>query len=260
MFKIDQYAYANGLRHVHPGEKSAFALITMIICLVASSMLVPLVVIILMTSAVILRAGVPARFYVKLLSVPLSFLLVGVLTMAVSISKESDPAVYGFAIQGFTVGVTAPHLYLAGLLLVKSLGAVSCLYFLSLTTPVVEIISVLRRLRIPGLFIELMSLIYRFIFVVMETADKMYTSQSSRCGYATLKTGYFSLGQLISNLFIRSYYRSQVLYTALLSRGYTDELKVLDGSFPLSKKNLAFIATVDLLLVVLVLYGWRWPL
>ncbi|HHW45137.1 cobalt ECF transporter T component CbiQ [Desulfofundulus thermobenzoicus] len=259
MFKIDQYAYANKLRQMHPGEKFAFALLTMTICLAAPVPLVHLVVIMLMAGMVVLRAGIPARFYCKLLALPLSFLLLSVLAVCVSVTSHPGVPVYGPVIHGYAVGVTLAGLYQAGLILGKSLAAVSCLYFLSLTTPVVEIISLLRRLRLPSLFLELMGLIYRYIFVVMETADRMYISQSSRQGYASLKTAYHSLGQLVSNLFIKSYYRSSALYTALSSRGYTGDLPVLDNSFRLSGRNIIFIFLVELFLAGLAWHYWRWP-
>ncbi|MGB9803147.1 MAG: cobalt ECF transporter T component CbiQ [Desulfofundulus sp.] len=259
MFKIDQYAYTSSLRHVHPGEKFAFAVLTMGICLAASSILVPVLVTGLATAAVIWGARIPARFYFKLLLLPLGFLVTGLLAIVLTISRKPDPAVHGFVFWGITLGVTLPALYHAGLLFARAIGAVSCLYFLSLTTPMVEIISVLHRLKVPALLIELMGLVYRFIFVIMETASSMYISQASRCGYASPGASYRSLAHLVSNLFVRSFYRSQALFTALLARGYTGELMVLENSRPVSGKNIALIAVVDSMLLVLVLVSRRWP-
>lgn len=258
MFNIDQYAYSNRLRSSHPGEKFAFALLTMSICLVSSTAVTSLAVLFLMAGAVILRAGIPWRFYIRLMSLPLSFLMVSVATIAVTISRYPDSAVHGFTILGLTVGVTARDLGVAANLFWKSLGAVSCLYFLSLTTPMIEIISVLRKLRVPVIFIELMSLIYRFIFVVMETAERIYTAQSSRRGYFSLKTSFFSLGKLVSILFVKSYQRSQMLFTALMSRCYTGDLKVLEPQYAVSKDNIIIIAVIELALTALALYiHWR---
>jgi cobalt/nickel transport system permease protein len=79
--------------------------------------------------------------------------------------------------------------------------------------------------------VELMSLIYRFIFVLLETADTMFTAQSSRLGYVDLKTSYRSLGALVSTLFVRAYKRSTDLYTSLESRGYDGDLNVLEEPF-----------------------------
>lgn len=254
MLRIDQYAYSNRLRFTHPVEKFAFAVITLIICLAASSLITSLVITLLMAGVVVLRAGIPMRFYLKLMSIPMSFLILGVLTIAVSFSRESFSFLWGVKIWGFTLGVTAGGLQTAVNLFWKSLGAISCLYFLSLTTPMVEIISVLKRLKVPGLFIELMSLIYRYIFVLIETADKVYLSQSSRCGYASIKTSYCSLAQLTSNLFAKSYHYSQMLYTTLMARCYRGELNVLELPYAFSKKNVALMAVVDLGLVILALW------
>ncbi|OAT79954.1 cobalt ECF transporter T component CbiQ [Desulfotomaculum copahuensis] len=255
MFAIDQYAYTSRLRPVHPGEKLAFALVTMVICLASVSPAAPLAVLLIMTGAVLFRAGIPWRFYLKLMTLPLSFLIIGVLTVAVSISTGPPPPLLsGRTLGGITIGFTAASLQLAVLLFVKSLGAVSCLYFLSLTTPMVEVISLLRRFKVPALFVELMSLIYRFIFVIMETAEKMYVAQSSRWGYASIKTAYISLGQLVANLFGKSYHRSQALFTALQSRCYNGDLRVLETPRAPSRSNIMLIAAVDLFLAVLALY------
>lgn len=253
MFIIDQYAYANRLRSAHPGEKFAFSVLTMAICLVSPSAVTSLAIVLLMAGAVVLRAGIPWRFYLKMMTIPFSFLLVGVATVAVSVSRHPDGVIYGFTVLGLTVGVTLRDLGIAAGLFCKSLGAVSCLYFLALTTPMVEIILVLKKLRVPSLFIELMGLIYRFIFVVMDTAAKIYTAQSSRWGYASLRTSYFSLGQLASTLFIKSYHRSQELFTALMSRCYNGELNVIEPRCPVSKGNIAIIVAIDLALAALAL-------
>jgi len=259
LFRIDQYAYTSRLRHVHPGEKFAFAILTMGICLAASTILVPLLVTCLAAAAVIMVARVPARFYFRLLFLPLGFLVAGLLAVTLTISRGADPAVYGLVIGGVTLGVTGPALNQAALIFTKSLGAVSCLYFLSLTTPMVEIISILHRLRVPALLVEMMGLIYRFIFVIMETAGMMYVSQGSRCGYAGIRVSFRSMAQLVANLFARSYHRSRALYTALLARGYTGEIRMWEEPRPVSAKNLVLIALVDLTLLVLVLVTWRWP-
>jgi len=253
MFAIDQYAYANRLRSAHPGEKFAFSVLTMAICLASPSALVYPAVVLLMAGVAVLRAGIPWRYYLKLMTAPLSFLLVGVATVAVSVSRHPDGVVYGVTVLGLTVGATPRDLGVAAGLLGKSLGAVSCLYFLALTTPMIEIISVLKKLRVPPLFIELMGLTYRFIFVVMEIASKIYTAQSSRWGYASLRTSYFSLGQLASNLFIKSYHRSRDLFTALSARCYSGDLNVIEPAYAVSKVNIALIVVIDLALTALAL-------
>jgi len=71
MINIDFYAYSNKLNAVHPLEKALFAFIAMLICLLSGSIFTPLLILVLMTAAIVLMAGIPARMYGKLLLLPL---------------------------------------------------------------------------------------------------------------------------------------------------------------------------------------------
>jgi len=119
---IDQYAYTNNFRSVHPGEKFAFALLTMIVCLWSSSVVISLIVILLMGGITILIAGVPVRFYLKLIMIPFAFLVIGVITVAVTISREPHLFLFGLSVWGLNFGVTAQGLGTAGHLFCRSLG------------------------------------------------------------------------------------------------------------------------------------------
>lgn len=257
MINIDSYAYSNNLKKIHPGEKFLFAVLTMAACLTSPTIITPLIVLALMAGGIILKAGIPARFFVKLMLVPLSFLLISVLTIAFSVS--TDPSGFWLAqtIHGLTVGIHYPDLITAVHLFLRSLGAVSCLYFLALTTPMTEIITVLHRLKVPTIITELMMLIYRFIFVFMETAFTIKRAQSSRLGYVSLKISYRSLSRLFSALLGKVFVKSQELYNAMAARGYTGEIKVLTKKYPVSLSNYILITGLGLSLILFNLLGRR---
>ncbi|BCV21295.1 cobalt ECF transporter T component CbiQ [Moorella sp. Hama-1] len=253
MFSIDQYAYSNRLKGIHPGEKIAFALATLLIALVAPRPLTPAVITILMAGVTIGAAGIPVRFYLQLILVPFSFLIAGVAMVALTITNQPQAGLKGITLLGWTLGVTPDGINLAGKIFLKSLGAVTCLYFLSLTTPVVDFLAFLRQVRVPTLLVDLISLTYRFIFVLLATVDDIYIAQTSRLGYVSLRTSFYSLGQLATNLFLKAYRRSQELFTALTARGYSEELRVLEVSYPFSWPFFGLAAVLDLALLILVL-------
>ena len=116
------------------------------------------------------------------------------------------------------------------------LSSISCLYFLTLTTPVQAILQVLRKLKVPQLLIEITEITYRFIFVFLETALKIYQAQNSRLGYRTFKLWLHSLGLLISSLFITVFQRAKELTIAMDSRGYAGEILYLDEHYQYSAK------------------------
>lgn len=255
MFKIDQFAYSNNLRGVHPLEKFSFAMLTMLVCVLFGELVTSLAVLAVMTVSIIMLAKVNWRFFLKLFSLPCGFLLVGIVAILVSFSLQPVNFLYALKIGKLYIGIQAEGLELAGKLFFKALGAVSCLYFLALTTPMTEIIMVLRKFKIPVLFLELMELIYRFIFVLLETAGKIHLAQNSRWGYSSFRSSYRSLGILICNLFARAFWRSKISFIALNSRGYTGHIKVLQPQYTVSRKNIFLIVVVDSLLLLLGLSG-----
>ena len=105
------------------------------------------------------------------------------------------------------------------------------MYFLSLNTPVTDLTMALEKLHVPKLLVELMELIYRFIFVLAETAANIRLAQESRLGYQGFRRSVNSLGTLSSMVFLQAWRKGQSIYTALESRGYTGSLTTLAGDY-----------------------------
>ena len=111
-------------------------------------------------------AGLLLKFYLKLLLAPAGFALTGVIIIA--FFSGSGQELFSFKLAGYPLAVTADGLELALLVLSRSLSGMCCLYFLALTTPMIELFAVLRASRLPESLIELSMLIYRYIFVFLD--------------------------------------------------------------------------------------------
>ncbi|ATW28106.1 cobalt ECF transporter T component CbiQ [Candidatus Formimonas warabiya] len=253
MFYIDQFVYANKMRRYHPGERAVFSFVTMIICLTAKSLLIDLLVIGIMVGMLVLKAKIPWPVVLKLMSVPMSFLVIGVLTIALSFGRTDFGMAASFPIGGYYLGVSQAGLKTAGLIFLQALSSVTCLYFLALTVPMIELIFVLQSCKVPALVIELMMLIYRFIFVFVETAFNIYTAQSSRWGYCNFRRSLYSFGILFANLWGKVFLKSRALLDSLMSRGYEGELKVLNPRYTCSWGNIFVFCFIDCGLVMLAL-------
>ncbi|KXG75431.1 cobalt ECF transporter T component CbiQ [Thermotalea metallivorans] len=253
MISMDQYAYINRLKSVHPMEKCLLSGGMLLICLWNTSPLVHFGAIALMTFLVIAVAGIPGKTYVQYLLLPLVFLITGVGGVALTITKNSTLFLYGFAMGHWKIGISQQGLDQAVLVFLRAYASVTCLYFLAFTTPMTDMMWVLRKLRMPTVLVELAMMIYRFIFVLMETASMIYISQDCRLGYSSIKRSYTSLGQLASNLFVKAFCRAQELFTALTARGYTGRLDVLEENYYLSMKNMALIVLAQGIFMILAL-------
>jgi hypothetical protein len=63
LIDIDSYAYCNNLKTVHPAEKSLFALMSVLACLTAATLITPLIVLALMAGGIVIKAGIPTRIF-----------------------------------------------------------------------------------------------------------------------------------------------------------------------------------------------------
>lgn len=253
MINIDKYAYISELKHTAPINKIVFSMLAMGICLWADSIIVSILILLMMGWCTVHKGGTPVGVFLKLMLVPAFFLVIGVLTIGINVSANKEVFLFSFHVFGRFIGVSQASIQKALHLFSKALGAVSCLYFLSLSTPMVDLLAALRKLKVPKLLLELMGLIYRFIFVLLETADTMFTAQNSRLGYSNLSSSYRSLAVLASTLFIRAYKRSDELYTALEARGYDGELNVLEEPFVTKWTEYIPIAIINVFFILVAL-------
>ncbi len=261
-FPIDAYAYTNKLRWIHPAEKIIFAGTTIALCLTSGSLLVCLLALSMVTLVVTRGAGIPLHAFWHFVRLPLGFVVIGVVTVAVvGVPPDGAGSVASLPLGPWRIGVTPASLAQAGRILAVSLASVSCTLFLALTTPMVDLTEQLRRWHVPALFVELMTLVYRFIFVLLETAAMMHIAQESRLGYSSWRRSLRSAGMLASNLYLRANARASALFTALSARGYTGELRVLQSEPVWSARNVLLIALADglLLLTALAVHFGGWP-
>jgi len=107
-------------------------------------------------------------------------------------------------------------------ILVRSTLCLLTMVLLSNTTPFSAILQVLRRVRVPGLFVTTLALMYRYLFVLVNEAERMHRARASRT--FTRKSSrhhlWRALGTVIGQLFVRSTERAERIYAAMLARGW----------------------------------------
>lgn len=155
MIIIDKLSYSSGLAHVSPEEKFAYAVLTLLVCVVSRSVAAAVIVLAVNGILNVKKGRVPFYLYLKYLMVPLIFLLLSTLAILVNVSKEPLDA-YAIPLGQYYVTSSWMGLKKAGQMILTALASVSSLYVLSFNTPMTEILDVLKRLHFPGLFIELM--------------------------------------------------------------------------------------------------------
>lgn len=240
---MDVYARRSRLCRENAALKAAGSLGLLILCICSSSPLPPLCLFAFLSAVTVVAGGIQVREYLSLLGLPAVFLLLSALTLLWDYSPQLVPeAVVSVPLFGGWLTVVPAAQSLGMLVLSRALGAVSCLYFLSLSTPLPELLEVLRRARIPAIVIELAVLIYRYIFLLLATFRDMRDSAASRLGYRGLKRSLRTTGLVYGGLLAGSFRRAGACFDAMESRCYTGQIRFLTEKKKVTAKGVCLLA------------------
>ncbi len=118
---------------------------------------------------------------------------------------------------------------------IKSLIAVSCMILLTSTTRFPDLMRGFERLHVPSFFTTVSSFMYRYVFIIVDEAERMKRARDSRnyrgrwIWHATV------VGHLVAALFLRSQERAERVYNAMCARGF-------DGTYPRYKDRKMAVA------------------
>ena len=237
---IEQSAYANRWRSVSPAAKGLFALGGFIAAFAAQRPEGAAAVGALIVFVTLAGAGVaPARF-LRVALPPLGFLALGGLSLAVSLDLAGDTLTWRWLPDGWS-----PVFRLAA----RSAAALAALLFLALTTPMIDLIALLRRLKMPEVLLEIMVLCYRMLFVFSEATRHTRTAQAARLGYASFRLTLRSLASLAANLTVQIWQRAHALHIAAQSRNNDGPLRFLGPEFAHTRRDMAWATAGALLLI-----------
>jgi cobalt/nickel transport system permease protein len=91
---------------------------------------------------------------------------------------------------------------------------------LSNTTPFTEMLRVLKRLRVPWMFVTTLTLMHRYLFVLADEAERMRRARASRTFIHGRRFQWQALSSVVGQLFVRASERAERIYNAMCARGW----------------------------------------
>jgi cobalt/nickel transport system permease protein len=120
-------------------------------------------------------------------------------------------------------------------ILIRSWLSVQLAILLVATTRFPDLIHAFEHLRVPAILTTIIAFLYRYLFVLTDEVIRLLRARESRsAATAGNRSGGGVLwrakvaGNMAGQLFLRSYERSDRIYNAMLSRGYTGHLYTLN--------------------------------
>ena len=248
--ELDRSAYTNALAKSSPITKTFFALSALIISVSVQTVIVPVVIFVICTILVLGLAKVRARLYFNLFAYPTYMLALSCIFLALFFGSGGT-TLLEIQLPWFTWSIFKSGLSMAITTFLRVEGALSCLFFLVLTTSITDLCVLLRRIRMPQIMVELSMMIYRYIFLFLEISEQMSLAQKLRLGRSGWINRIRALSMLIGSLFIRTLDQGERTLAAMNARGYDGEIRILEDFASPKKLALLGIVIFDVLLVIL---------
>lgn len=242
---LDDAAWDSPWRRRRVGEKAALSLGLVLVALCTPSMehssLLPglagaavwpgpLLVAVVSVVVILGPARISPRVLSLAMSAPLVFLALGGVSVLVSLGASPSGRVWWTA---GPVSIGPASAAQAASLVEHGVGGALAVMVLAMTTPMVDLLTAMRVWRIPDALLEIASLTYRLIFVLLDTV--VATSQAQRCRLGDTPAGRFggwrrrldNTASLMGSVALRSWNRATRLNEGMVNRGYESALVTL---------------------------------
>ncbi|MGD0817921.1 MAG: cobalt ECF transporter T component CbiQ [Methanomassiliicoccales archaeon] len=218
---MDEIAYTSPFRDWSPLGKFAIALSLLISSLLAPSIVIPFLVFII---------GFCLMFYSTKMRFPrviaiallegLGIFLIGAIVIALVTS--GDP-LFSIGLGGIELNFSRHGVDLGLLVFLRAIAGVTVMLFFATSTPIPYLANALRQLRIPKEIVELVVLVYRYSFLLLEQMDTMSNAAECRLGFRGYRNKFRTTTKIIVGVFTRSLGVAERSQVALNCRSFRGE-------------------------------------
>ena len=248
-FDIDKYAYLKSPFHNFDPRAKVLCFLFLIFSIVLLNDIRVLFIAFVSTIILALVSKIPLLFILKRFKWVALFIFAVLIVLPFTVPGENV----------FSIGflfVSQKGILLAIKISLKAFSVMLLIFPMLSTMKFVTFIKTLEHFKLPNKLVQMISFIYRYIFVVANEFQKTLRSVSSRSvGKKSRIFHHHVLSSAIGMTLIRSYERGERIRISMLSRGYNGKMKTLN-QFRMTKKDLikcSIIIIWSLLLHVIVL-------
>jgi cobalt/nickel transport system permease protein len=151
--------------------------------------------------------------------------------------------IFGIQIPGYREGLDRGILFMF-----RVLAGMSLMMFLTVTTSIEKLIFAAKWFHFPNAFLEVLTIAYRYIFIIFEEMTMVRNALKIRLGFSSLPRAIHSFGDLSGIIILRTLDKSEKLYKSMQSRGYHGQPINIHNNQRFSKSD--WLITVCLTLVL----------
>ena len=154
------------------------------------------------------------------------------------------------------ITMTDVGLHWAILLLVRLIVCLTAIIIYSSTTPLQEMASSFRKLKMPKDLAMILSIMVRFLFLFVDELAAIRKSQKSRnfnihSKQVPYKWRVKQVGYTVGMMFLKAYEQGERVHKSMVSRGFSDTSELFNEKRSLEKSDYIFILTLIIIVIIL---------
>lgn len=202
-------------------------------------------------AALIIIGRLPLRIVAARLTVITPFIAFAVLTPFVATGERVDVAWFSLSVDG---------LWASWNVIAKATLGASAAIIVVATTSVPDVLRGLSRLRCPHIITGIITLMLRYLDVIVDQLHRMRNAMTARCHDPRWLWQVRPIATSLGTLFVRSYERGERVHQAMVARGYTGTMPDLETARATSREWFAGAAPAAIAWTALIatLVARRW--
>lgn len=167
---------------------------------------------------------IPFDFFVRRVWLGIPF-FAGVVVLP-SLFLASGPHLFAVQIGPLVIGPSLASILSAAVFVLRVAVSVSLAVLLIISTPWADLLKSLQLVRVPQVFVLLLSMTYRYIFLFLHTVNSLFEARKSRMvGYTGSREQRRWISSTMANLLHRSFKMSNDVYAAMMARGFSGTIR-----------------------------------
>ncbi len=234
----EEYAYKEGFLQGVNQRVKLIGIFLLIVLAISTQNIFFLLLLLLFSLAMVLLSNVSLKMY---------FLRFGFIPMfAFVIALPWIFLMPGQPVFSFVgLNVTLPGVMYATTFTLRVTACVSCISLLLFTTRVSDLLHTLRSLKIPGPMVDMLVLVYRYLFSILSELHRMLLGRECRVvSKQRLRDKWSDGGKVVGNFLSRTFSRGENVYKAMRARGYDGTFKAYPREYKIGVKSIVFMVLV----------------
>lgn len=224
---MDALAYGSRMLMWAPLGKLFLVIVILVVDLFSKSIIVPIAVLVLGLCLMAYSTNFKLPKIVGIM-IAESILIIALGAAMVSIlpTGVDSPVIWEWHPFGLNFMMTHDSFNYAFLIFLRALAGVTLMIAFSTSTPIPHLANSLRQLRIPADIVEIVILIYRYSFLLLEQLQVKWNAAKSRLGFSTYRRSFHTTAKIMVNVFTSSLEIVDRSSVALGCRNFTGEFPV----------------------------------